>query len=131
MQLRIGWATLPRASSVGTARVSRAAQLQRAGARDDALDNALGATSKLRGALGDLRDVLGRAGVGSRPARISSSAAVGLDTGVRSTTLSSTEEINTTPTSYGDREPTWQNGSSAGVTIGGTYNGDQGTRTLT
>ncbi len=45
-------------------------------------------------------------------------------------TLKSTEEINTTPTSYSTFEPDWTV-SSAGVTIGGTYDGSNGAGTLT
>jgi len=132
VQIRIGWASLPTASGLGSSvRVSRAAALQAARTRDDQLEDALGATVKLRRALTDLRDVLTQRGTAARPARSSSSDGTGMDVDSRSTTLRSTEEVNTTPTSYGPVQPTWTGGSSAGVTVSGVYKGDEGTQTLT
>ena len=46
-------------------------------------------------------------------------------------TIRSTEEVNTTPTSYSTTAPTWQGTSDAAPSVGGTYDGSQGDDTLT
>ena len=49
---------------------------------------------------------------------------------VTATTIQSTEEVNTTPTSYSTHGPEWT-GSTAQVTISGEYDGSNGTDMLT
>lgn len=59
-----------------------------------------------------------------------SASELGIDPTPRHSTLESTEEANTVPTSYTPFGPSWTGSSSSEVTIGGTYNGDQGDDTL-
>jgi len=66
----------------------------------------------------------------SRPAVVRSKV-LGLDDFDTPTTLRSTEEINTVPTSYSTHEPSFDGASSAAPVIGGIYDGDQGDDTLT
>ncbi len=68
-------------------------------------------------------------GASASPARAMSASALGLDATATPTTLKSTEELNTTPTSFSPYGPAWV-GSTAQATIGGTYDGSNGTGTL-
>jgi hypothetical protein len=63
------------------------------------------------------------------PASATSASNLGLDTGTY-TTMQSTEEVNTTPTSYSTFAPGWT-GSTAQASISGEYDGSSGTGTLT
>ncbi len=60
-----------------------------------------------------------------------SAAGLGIDLTTTAATLSSTEEINATPTSFSPFSPLWNDGSSAALGINGEYNGDQGSGSLT
>ena len=64
------------------------------------------------------------------PANATSASSLGLDMTATATTLQSTEEVNTTPTSYSTHGPEWT-GSTAQVTLSGEYDGSNGTDTLT
>ncbi len=59
-----------------------------------------------------------------------SSTALGIDPSARASTLDSTEEVNTVPTSYTPFGPSWTGASSSLVTIGGEYDGSSGDDTL-
>ena len=65
------------------------------------------------------------------PASASSVASLGLDMTETSTTAQSTEEVNTTPTSYSTHGPEFTGSSTAQATISGEYDGSNGTDTLT
>ncbi|MGD2184476.1 MAG: hypothetical protein PVI71_00050 [Desulfobacterales bacterium] len=65
------------------------------------------------------------------PARATSATGLDLDGTATFTTLRSTEEINTTPTSYSTHGPEWTGSSTAQVTISGEYDGSNSTDTLT
>ncbi len=65
------------------------------------------------------------------PASATSATSLGLDMTATATTLQSTEEINTTPTSYSTHGPEWTGSSTAQVTISGEYDGSNGSDTLT
>lgn len=56
---------------------------------------------------------------------------IALSTAVTYATLTSTDEINTDTTSYTPTNPAWTGASTSNPTVGGFYNGDQGTDTLT
>lgn len=60
-----------------------------------------------------------------------SAAGVGLDVSRTATTLTSTGEVNATPTSFTPFSPSFAGGSTAAVTIGGAYDGSLGDDTLT
>ncbi len=68
------------------------------------------------------------AGLGALAASASS---LGLDFTRTATTLESTEEVNATPTSFTPFSPSFTGGSTATVTIGGSYDGSLGDETLT
>lgn len=59
-----------------------------------------------------------------------SSTALGLDLTQTAASLSSTEEINASPMSFSPFGPDWDNGSDALITIGGEYNGADGSGTM-
>jgi len=84
-------------------------------------------------ALSELRSLWGRQRSGSgsslQAVRVTSSASLNLGAGTASS-LASTEEINTTPTSYSTHGPGWSDGSTAEMTVGGVYDGSNGTQTL-
>ncbi len=65
------------------------------------------------------------------PASATSTSSLGLDMTTTAATLQSTEEVNTTPTSYSTHGPEWTGSSTAQVTIDGVYDGSNGTDTLT
>lgn len=65
------------------------------------------------------------------PASATSASNLGLDASGSATTMTSTEEVNTTPTSYSTHGPEWTGSSTAQVTISGEYDGSNGTDTLT
>ena len=65
------------------------------------------------------------------PASATSTSSLGLDMTTTAATLQSTEEVNTTPTSYSTHGPEWTGPSTAQVTIDGVYDGSNGTDTLT
>ena len=87
----------------------------------------------------ELGDALNALRVGGRfrtsgsqfDAIVYSASDLGLGDDPTSATLSSTEEVNATPTSYSTTAPAWQGASSADPTVGGTYDGSQGDTTLT
>ena len=60
-----------------------------------------------------------------------SSQGLGLNLTDSAATLNSTEEINTAPRSFSPFGPDWLNGSSALLTIGGLYDGTDGTGAIT
>lgn len=60
-----------------------------------------------------------------------SSSPLGLDLTALAATLTSTEEINASPMSFAPFGPEWTGLSDALITIGGEYNGANGTDTLT
>ncbi len=92
--------------------------------------------SELSRALGDAHEVFeslrigGSRTTGSRAATATSSSALAIDPNPSHSTLESTEEVNTVPTSYSPFGPSWTGSSSSLVTIGGTYDGSQGDDTL-
>lgn len=59
-----------------------------------------------------------------------SSGSLGLDLTSLAATLTSTEEINASPTSFSPFGPDWTGLSDALITLGGEYNGANGTDTL-
>ena len=65
------------------------------------------------------------------PAIATSASSLNLDLTATATTMQSTEEVNTTPTSYSTHGPEWTGASTVQATIGGIYNGSNGTDTLT
>jgi len=65
------------------------------------------------------------------PASAISISDLGLDLETTSATIQSTEEVNTTPTSYSTHGPEWTGVSTAQVTISGEYDGSNGTGTFT
>ncbi len=60
-----------------------------------------------------------------------STSGLGLDLTNSAATLNSTNEINTTPTSFSPFGPDWSGTSTALLTVGGIYDGSQLTDTLT
>ena len=66
----------------------------------------------------------------SRPATATSTADLGLNGIASATTLQSSSEVNTTPTSFSTFGPDWI-GSTAQASLAGTYDGSNGTDTLT
>jgi len=64
-------------------------------------------------------------------AQVLSSSSIGLDFTRTATTLESTEEVNTTPTSFSPFGPSFSGTSTSLPTIGGTYDGAQADDTLT
>ncbi len=64
-------------------------------------------------------------------ARVSSAGSLSISPSGSPTTLGSTEELNTTSTSYGPHQPSFTGSSSSAPTLTGTYDGDQGDDTLT
>ena len=79
--------------------------------------------------LADLTDVNTRFKLDLPDAR--SSTGLGLDLTHTAATLSSTEEVNASPMSFSPFGPEWNDGSSAAITLGGEYDGTQGSGTLT
>lgn len=63
--------------------------------------------------------------------RVRSASDLGLDTSVRAAALRSSEEINTTATSFGARGPAWEGLSVPNATVDGLYDGSNGDQTLT
>lgn len=88
---------------------------------------------RLRDALMEALDAAGvsRPSTTSTTTRIGSSGALVLDNSSRAAVLTSLEEINTIPTSYSPFGPAWAGGSTALATIGGIYDGSNGTGALT
>lgn len=88
---------------------------------------------EFRNELGVFQDLLQRVRVGKPPevASAVSSTMLGLSTNTTAATVVSSEEINTATTTYSPVSPQWQQGSQAAPTLGGTYNGAQGSGTLT
>ena len=85
----------------------------------------------LRAALSELADLLGATDTrAAAPLRVASSAPLALDNSSTPTVLQSHEEINTAPTSFSAFGPAWTDDSSAEITIGGVYDGSNGTGTL-
>lgn len=72
-----------------------------------------------------------RSGSGSKGARVESATSLGLQAYDTATTLRSTEEVNTVPTSFSTTAPDFAGSSSSSPTIGGTYDGSNGDTTLT
>ena len=65
------------------------------------------------------------------PASATSTSSLNLNMTATATTMQSTEEVNTTPTSYSTHGPEWTGSSTAQVTIDGVYDGSNGADTLT
>jgi hypothetical protein len=89
----------------------------------------------VRDALADVINALGessrvlssaRSSIMPRPATVSSSEDTGLSTEGTATTMTSSEEVNSTPTSFSPRGPGWDDSSTSEVTVGGTYDGSRG-----
>lgn len=59
-----------------------------------------------------------------------SSSSLGLDLSSTAATLQSTDEINASPNSFSPFGPEWSGSSTAPITIGGEYDGSNGTGTL-
>ncbi|MDH5620803.1 MAG: hypothetical protein OEY74_01870 [Gammaproteobacteria bacterium] len=78
--------------------------------------------------LAELSDVSTRFKLDLPDAR--SSTGLGLDLTSTAATLTSTEEINASPRSFSVFGPDWTAGSDALITIGGVYDGTQGSGTL-
>ncbi len=88
---------------------------------------------ELERAIEDANGVVNSLRTGSAPGRPGmavSANALAIDPSARNSTLDSTEEVNTTPTSFTPFGPDWTGASSTEVTVGGTYNGDYGDDTL-
>jgi hypothetical protein len=118
-----------RSNSAGSATQAAAAPLQDA-ARGDLLD-ARSRLLRIQRALGTLAEIAGlepRFKLDLPDARSTSS--LGLDLRDLAATLSSTEEINTAPMSFAPFGPDWTGGSTALLTIGGEYDGTNGTGAL-
>jgi len=83
----------------------------------------------LQAALDTARGTLGSVGVGrmagSRPV-FTSEDPLAIDPTPAVSSLDSSEELNTAPYSFSPFGPSWDGGSSSLVTVGGTYDGDQG-----
>lgn len=79
--------------------------------------------------LADLMDVETRFQLDLPDAR--STSALGLDLSTTAATLQSTDEINASPNSFTPFGPEWAGLSTAALTIGGEYDGSDGTDTLT
>ena len=119
---------------------SRVAEVPQSTASDDArLREQLVLTRRRAGELGQALNELdgllraagaSRVGGASRPATATSTADLGLDGMGVATTLQSSNEVNTTPTSFSTFGPDWI-GSSAQASLTGTYDGSNGTDTLT
>ena len=118
---------------------SRVAEVPKSTASDDArLREQLVLTRRRAGeltrALNELDGLLRVSGVSrvgaNRPATATSTADLGLDGVGVATTLQSSNEVNTTPTSFSTFGPDWI-GSSAQASLAGTYDGSNGTDTLT
>ncbi|MEZ6018397.1 MAG: flagellin hook IN motif-containing protein [Planctomycetota bacterium] len=88
---------------------------------------------QLGDALSELRlggrhfDISGR----GRSAAITSDRDLGLDLTPSPAIRRSSEEINSTSTSFGPEAPDWQGASTSAAGVGGTYNGANGDTTLT
>jgi len=68
-----------------------------------------------------------RASISPRAASVESSADIGLEAGEgTATTMTSTEEVNTTPTSFTPFGPGWDDSSTSELTVSGTYDGSRG-----
>ena len=65
------------------------------------------------------------------PARATSVSNLGLDTTETTTTVQSTEEVNTTPTSFSTHGPEWTGSSTAQASLSGEYDGSNGSDNLT
>ena len=111
------------------------------------LPEALGPLTEERATIRDLarqvlklRQFLDRVGFGARlidtdksaarAAAVTSDSPLDLNLQPTFTTLSGSEEVNTTPTSFSPFSPSFNSGSTAVVIIGGVYNGEQGDDTL-
>ncbi len=79
--------------------------------------------------LAELADVKTRFKLDLPDAR--SSSGLGLDLSTTAATLASIGEINASPTSFTPFGPDWATGSTAPLTIGGEYDGSNGSDTLT
>ena len=66
----------------------------------------------------------------STAARTGSASSVGLSGTATSTTIQSTEEVNSATTSYSTHGPDWSGSSTAQATISGEYDGSNGSDTL-
>ncbi len=89
----------------------------------------------VRDALADVINALGessrvlasaRSSIINAPASVESSSDIGLSTEGSATTVTSTEEVNSTATSFTPRGPGWDNSSTSEVTVGGVYDGSYG-----
>ena len=94
---------------------------------DHKVGNLKQALSQLRGLWGQRR---GGSSGPTQAVRVTSALSLGLG-GETAASLSSSEEINTTPTSYSTHGPDWRGGSSSAMTVGGVYDGSNGSQTLT
>ena len=70
-------------------------------------------------------------GTSDKAASATSTSNLGLDMTGTAAELESTEEVNSTPTSFSPFGPDWGGASTAEATLDGTYDGSEGTGTLT
>ena len=89
----------------------------------------------VRDALADVINALGessrilasaRSSIVNAPATTSSTSDTGLSTEGTATTLTSSEEVNSTPTSFTPRGPGWDKSVTSELTVGGVYDGSEG-----
>ncbi len=71
-----------------------------------------------------------RSSIVNGPATTSSTSDTGLSTEGTATTMTSTEEVNATPTSFSPRGPGWDKSVTSELTVGGVYDGSQGDTNL-
>ncbi len=114
-----------------SARINRSDGYLRAAAEQAQLKSTLATSVKLREALTELRAVLRTEGAGSRRASAQSSPGIALDLASRVTTRGSTEEVNRLNTSVTPRNPAFDGSSTSTPTVGGAYDGSQGSATFT
>ncbi|MBT8369905.1 MAG: hypothetical protein KJO34_03015, partial [Deltaproteobacteria bacterium] len=119
--------TIQRLRAVSVARNKAATPIHR-----DRSTHSMQHAMRMRKALEAVRAILANSEAiqVASPASATSAASLNLDMTATATTMQSTEEVNTTPTSYTTHGPDWT-GSTAQVTISGEYDGSNGTDTLT
>ena len=67
-----------------------------------------------------------RASITNEAASTNSTSDIGLSTEGTATTMSSADEVNTTPTSFSPFGPDWDDSSTSELTVSGTYDGSRG-----
>ena len=106
-------------------------------ARTSSASSSVDQDTRIHRQLGELEKALDRLDVALRrsqpgaPARVRSASNLGLDQVSRYTTLTSSAEVNTTPTSYSPFGPSISGTSTSLVTVDGVYDGSLGDDVLT